>query len=501
MTGIKRVLTKSGYWLALILVPMAFGTAAAVLPTGASVRIFIAIFAILSLIYAWGLRSHSNSIWSKFLFTAIAITIALSVIWPRYIYIHASGLPSVNPLTLAIMGSVFVSLICLIFSQKFSKNVFSNILRNKTLAILILSLIIWRFLSCLIGDSPAYSASEFMRELIYINSFIAFGYLFSTLENGGQILFRILIACGILVGLAGIYEAFTEHNFFSQFASAGEDGDLTGSLANIAADKVRAGAYRAQSTFDHPIVFAQFVAALIPIAIFGVLHEKTLFWKLVALISLPIALLAIFKSGSRAGYVSVMVGFGLVAIVMWLRALVHGRISKIVAFVSLPALIGGLGLGYLIFQELAAGRGQHEVSSSGVRLLMLKNGVAALADSPIFGFGQGQAIVKAGVVNANNLATIDNYFLSIALDSGYVGLALFVLVLLVFSFKSLKVAVTAPGKDGLFVGACLASVLAIAATFAGLSIINNMTLLWLLVTATAPFMVNAKAASTSVAPR
>jgi hypothetical protein len=38
----------------------------------------------------------------------------------------------------------------------------------------------------------------------------------------------------------------------------------------------------------------------------------------------------------------------------------------------------------------------------------------------------------------------------------------------------------------------MASVLAIAATFAGLSIINNMTLLWLLIAATAPYLASSK---------
>ena len=488
-----------GYSLLIATIAIAFGAAGALLPNGLSFRLFLLLFVGMSLVGSWALRSKSNTVWLNFIFISLATAISFSVLWPRYIFLHLSGLPSVNPLTLATMGCLYLSLVSLIFSPHFSARVISAVTSTGQVPKWIAMYLLWRLMACFLGETPALSVIGFVKELVYVNSFILFGYIFASQKNGGLVLFRILTICGVFVGLAGIYEAFTEHNLFSRFASAGEDGDVSGALANIAAEKVRAGAYRAQSTFDHPIVFAQFVAALIPISLYGILREKSLFWRLVALASLPIALLSILKSGSRAGIVSVVVAFGLVAVVMWLRALVHGRLTKIVAFVSLPALMGGVGLGYLLLQELAAGRGQHEVSSSGVRMLMLRNGINALADSPIFGFGQGQAIAKAGVLNANNLATIDNYFLSIALDSGYVGLALFVLVLVVFSFKSLMVAVKNPSSDGLFVGACLASVLAIAATLTGLSIINNMTLLWLLIAATAPYLASREQTSTPVA--
>lgn len=462
--------------LAVGLIAIAFGLIAAIVPSGVSARLFVLLFLGFSFLFFWGFRAKSNSPRFALHLTALTLVITLSVIWPRYIYLHLSGLPSVNALTILTMACLYLAIASILSSPSFSESISKTFGTYTLLPKLIALALVWRLFCCIVGETPALSVTSFLKELVYINSFILFGYIFATLENGGLILFRVLALCGIFVGLAGIYEAIAERNLFSKFASVGADGDISGTLANIAAEKVRAGAYRAQSTFDHPIVFAQFVAALIPISLYGILRERTLFWRLVALASLPIALLSILKSGSRAGIVSVVVAFGLVAVVMWLRALVHGRLTKIVAFVSLPALLGGLGLGYLLLQELAAGRGQHEASSSGVRMLMLRNGINALADSPIFGFGQGQAIAKAGVLNANNLATIDNYFLSIALDSGYVGLVLFVLVLVVFSFKALTVAVKNPSSDGLFVGACLASVLAIAATFTGLSIINNMTL-------------------------
>lgn len=486
--------TKRNSWgivFVLLFAAVILGAAAAVLPSGFMARIATILVVIVTIFFAWAFRNERNLVPENLLFIGLMLLVLLSVLWPRYIYFHYAGLPSVNLFTLSTMVGLYVVSTLLIFSPKFSSHVNKLIVASGWIGKSAVVWLAWRFLACILGTEPIYSIFGFMRELIYVTSFLLFGYVIASLDGGTKWLIRMILFSGVLVGLAGIIEAFTEHNFFSKFATAGEYGDLSGSLANIALEKIRAGAYRAQSTFDHPIVFAQFVAAITPLAIYGLLRESSKFWRLVALVALPVALLAIAKSGSRAGIVSVVIAFLFMGIVLWLRAIAHGKMTKAVAIIALPALLGAIGIGYLVLEELAVGRGRHEMSSSEVRLLMLKYGIAALGDSPIWGFGQGLAITKAGIANSAGLATIDNYLLSIALDSGYVGLGLLFLFLAIFTFKSLAFAVAEPGTEGLFVGACMAGVLAIVATFAGLSIMNNMTLLWLLVSATFPFFAKA----------
>lgn len=478
-----------------LLAAAALGTAIAVLPPGATVRLFAGLFAAAMLLLFWGLRAESNDarfVWHLWI---SALMVILSVVWPRYAFLHISGLPSINPLTIGAAAYSFIVLSAFLAAPKFSRQVGQTIVYHGILPKLIVLAFAWRLLSCVLGEVPIASIGGLLKEMIYINSFVLFGYVLASVPNGGVILFRVLIASGIFVGAAGVIEAFTQHNAFVRFATVGADGDMAGVLAGITSEKIRAGGFRAQSTFDHPIVFAQFVAALTPIAIYGAIHEKKALWRTLSILALPLLFLAIAKSGSRSGIVSAVVGLGFFALIVWLRSMLHGRTARVVALFSLPVLLAGVGIGFLVIQELSAGRGQHEVSSSKVRLQMLTDGINALAESPIFGFGHGAAIFKAGVMNANRQATIDNYFLSLALDSGYVGLALFLALLAVFTFKAMRTAVMEPGPDGMYVAACIASVLAIAATFAGLSIINNMTLLWLLTSATAPYMRRAAAAA------
>jgi hypothetical protein len=124
---------------------------------------------------------------------------------------------------------------------------------------------------------------------------------------------------------------------------------------------------------------------------------------------------------------------------------------------------------------------------------MVWDSVSALSESPLWGFGHGMALLKAGVISGHTgVATLDSLLLTISLDSGYVGLALFLIAIAVFTIKSSLTAVQLRSEEGARVGMLAASVLALIATFVGLSIANNMTLLWLLVAIALPSFQKAK---------
>jgi hypothetical protein len=69
------------------------------------------------------------------------------------------------------------------------------------------------------------------------------------------------------------------------------------------------------------------------------------------------------------------------------------------------------------------------------------------------------------------------------------------MIVIHLSIKSTFAAIRLRDQEGAMVGMLVASILALSATFAGLSISNNMTLLWLLVAIALPSI--KKAAATS----
>lgn len=476
--------------IVLILTALVCSVVIVLFPLGLAARFALILAAIFLIILAWGFRSKTNHVPHGFVFSWMMLITFFSVVWPRYIYFSVGSLPRVNPQTLSVILGLGIVLLLMINSPKFSKRVLDTYKQGGAIIYLAFAWFVWRFIANFLGEYPIPSTLDYLRELLYLATFILFGIVIASYDNGPKSMTRLIMISAIFVGIAGVVEAFQQKNIFVGFASQDVEGGVSKIIGAIASEKLRSGVYRAQSTFDHPIVFAQFFAALLPLALYGFLYEKQRLWKLASFVIIPIALLAILKSGSRAGIISFAVALGFLGILFWFRAIVHGRITKFIAILALPVLVVAIGLGYLALQQLAMGHTQNESSSSAVRLVMLNTGIAALWDSPLWGFGQGMALVKAGVINTVGLATIDNYLLTIALDSGYVGLLIFITLMSVFGYQGFKYAVINQDANGMFVGACVAGALAIFTTFGILSIPNNMTLMWLLITATFPFIGN-----------
>jgi hypothetical protein len=481
------------FGLALLAMLLAF--LAAAFPLGFTLRFAIALSFATVVLVAWMCRAESNAVPGKgFSWLLLAIAF-LSVAWPRYVFFSVGG-PNLNPQTASVLLGFGLLVFWWIFSPTFSRQLGQTFLEGQSVAWIAVLWIAWRVLSSLFGEHPFESLFGLVKEMVYATTFLLFGLAIAAQPNGRRDLLRVFVLAGFFVSTAGVVEAFRQTNFFVQFASGLNSREAAEALTGIMMEKYRSGSFRAQSVFDHPIVFAQFVAALAPLSLFVALKDESRWWRLLAWISLPIGMLAILKSGSRAGLISIAIGFSVIAAVLWLRAVVHGRLSRPFALLSVPALIAGFALAYVVVQELAIGRGQHEISSSTVRLAMLERGINALWDSPVWGFGNGAALAKAGTVNASGLATIDSYLLSIALDSGYVGLLLLALLIGAFVVKGVSALVKLNHQNGLEIGLYVASVLGLFAAFAGLSIANNMTMFWLILTAAFPIF--AAARSTAV---
>lgn len=480
--GLTRASSFSvGIGVALAAFSAFIGAAIAVFPLGFVVRAALPLIAIGGLIFAWAYRGEKYPALQTIAYYGLLVLIVLSILWPRYLFFQSAGLPGANPFTLATMGMLAITVGLLASSSSVSVAVSQQFKHGSWVSILAVSWMVWRLFASVLGEQPFFSVIELIKEMVYVGSFFLFGLFLASHRFGPRAVVRMFVICGLVVSVIGLYEAFAQRNPFVGFITNMADVSSPQALLAIAVEKVRAGAYRAQSTFDHPIVFAQFVAALVPLALYTGFRDRNMLMRVIGFIALPVALLAIGKSGSRSGYFSVAIAFALVASIWWLRALIHGRFSKAIAIVALPALLGGLVLGWLFLNELVAGRNQHEISSSMVRMMMLRDGVAALWDSPILGFGHGLSVAKAGVVNPAGLATIDNYLLTIAVDYGYFGLLLFLSTVVAFTWKALAFAVKENSKEASFVGACLASVLALFVTFGSLSIYQNMTMFWVMI--------------------
>ena len=134
-----------------------------------------------------------------------------------------------------------------------------------------------------------------------------------------------------------------------------------------------------------------------------------------------------------------------------------------------------------LFDLLIRGDTTAEQMSTNVRAEMLSNGLRALAERPLIGYGDGRSPDIAGLVGRHGVRTIDNFYLSVAVDFGVVGLALlFGLLLVAVATMTAAIgnATTAAGRN--LQSAYVATAIAVLVGQTVITVPDNMAIFYLL---------------------
>ncbi|WP_394402051.1 O-antigen ligase family protein [Roseateles sp. LKC17W] len=459
---------------------MVLGLMVPLMPVGVTLRVVAVLMLGLVLMLAWLLRSRSRGLPARWVERGLLLTVALSILWPRFIFFPLGGAYT-NPQAASILVMLAVCVVLLVANARLARTEGFATLGLWRMGWLILAWFAWRFVSSVSGDNAVSSTFLLLKELAYLTSFIGVAALLLGFPDADRRLLRVIVFCGFLALLYGLVEALWQKNPLMRFA-AGSDNEATADvLRSLTAEKIREGAYRAQSVFTHPIVFAQFVAALLPLGLLLALTEKQdKFWRLLGLLVIPVGLAAIVKSGSRAGFVSVLAAVAIVLFVFWLRALRGRGFGRIFAVLGGPVfLLAAAGIGWLA-KGLVLGRSSMEAGSTSARVEMLNLGMRSLEAHPLLGYGEGMSVMVAGLTDSKGHTSVDSYLLSLAVDGGYPSLLLYLAIVLTFFVRLAWLAASDPGRLGLQAGLVTASLMALVVSFIGLTIAHNMTLFWLL---------------------
>jgi hypothetical protein len=470
MKTINRSLLMLGWFFAVTL----FGIMLTLLPVGTFARLTLIMTGGLVLVLAWGFRKKTAMFPENALIMFSVFVLTMSIIWPQYVFFSAGGLPRVNPFSLSTALGVMLIATMLLYYKSFSTRTFFLLSEIKFIAIFFALWMSWRVLSNLVSGSPVATNTELLREIIYVYSLFAYALLISQSTNGTQLLGRIIIGCTIFVGLAGVIEAIQGKNMFIGFAASGETGDVGDAIATIIADKIRGGAYRVQSVFSHPILFGQYLGAAAPIIFISLFFERSRFWKFMAIVALPLILIGILKSGSRSGLLALTVSAIVLGGMLWVHILANSQKYRGFAIAAVPIVLIAIFAAYGFSEHLVAGGSQMESSSSLVRETQLRYAFNAIPHNPIFGYGLGAAIQIAGVKTYLNSLTMDIFYLSVLLDSGWVGLILFMLMVLSLIFTSIQFVSRNSGRKIYYISAYVAAALSVLVTLGAVSMQQNI---------------------------
>lgn len=271
-----------------------------------------------------------------------------------------------------------------------------------------------------ISISSVMSSSSGRSYYLLIDDFvISFSLLIisSSLNRANvEFILKWIVRLSVILSLFAIFEYLLKYNIYSSMADRSTTLGYFGSL-----EYYRNGSYRAKGPFEHPLVLSVLLATCLPIVVSSSGRFKS--------VSIGIIIIAIVATQSRMGMLLIPVSLFLGFVVPRIMAKLGIGLSLIITLllVGLFAVLAKTSV-----YEFAMGQSQSEMSSSQTRLDQIEIGIELLESNWLYGFGYGNA--SAALIEQREISTVvhnksvDNYYLSTALDAGLIGLAAIVLL-------------------------------------------------------------------------
>ena len=366
-------------------------------------------------------------------FLLLRTSLVLLILWPAYIAYKADTLPALSPDRLILFLLIIFSLLHIVYKTRKANNT-----RNyKIIILLVLCYFLWNIVTSVVASNDMTSSITATLNWFIIGPFILIAsFLFVDSEvKINKILTTIIISI-FIVNIFGLIEIYLGRNLFEHLLITENKYTLIGSSSAS-----RDGLYRARSVFSNPLVYAQFLLAVIPLQLYIYQKSKGLILNMFLSINIVLSIFLVYTTGSRAG-------LGFVIIIPFLIQYISLYKKKYFKYLSLIfIIIGILGASVFINNYIESnrfvidnlnemnihGKVSEEDISTFARIIQFEYGSKSISAHPLFGIGFGQA-VKA----VYPLISIDNYYLTMIISTGIIGLLFLVTFIFLVITRSIR---------------------------------------------------------------
>jgi O-Antigen ligase len=357
---------------------------------------------------------------------------------PAYLPFKFGALPGLNPLRICFATVALVLLHSMLTSAQLRRTLSENFSRFPWASRSLLAFAIWQTISAIIGDEPAlslyYLSKSFLPAIVIFCATLTYHRNWQDVQR--TLTFSLIgtsISCAI-----SIVEWKTQSNPFTPFISS--DPDQMADLQWILADKSRGGSYRVSGVFSHPLALGEYLCMTLPIILLTLFRSKATSIRWFAAVLIPLSIAAIYSTHTRSTALGAASGVLVITLLVGIRSLRQNRRLGLAMFgwMSIVVTLACTAALFVGGTYLAQGRNSAESGSSQARIEMVRRGMGLLSERPIQGYGAGLAAIKIGPIGGHRELTIDSYYLSVAIESGGVGIALLGLFLSVVCLISLS---------------------------------------------------------------
>ena len=361
----------------------------------------------------------------------VMLIVDLSV--PFYYMVQVPGLPWISARRLATFALFTPFLTAIAASSDVRRHITERIRASRLIIICAAGFLAMAGLSVLTSAAPADSFSGFIDAILtWYVPFLALIYVARGTDDVVVIL-KIICFCALLCTLAGVVEFRLQHRFFIDIFPGGMLATIIDNNPSLqallpSAGDFRNGLFRASSIFVTPLSFGEFEIIAIPIGLFFALHRENLFERILGWTVAFGGFVGIYVSGSRGGWVGVMLSL---AVFVTISSIRQGMKSKASLAPAISGLTGGIAFATILVLIFA---------SHAVHDMVL--GGAAQAGSTDARYGQWIAalpFIKSNPVTGHGFqmgglviqSSIDSYVISLFLETGYPGVHFFTGLLLI----------------------------------------------------------------------
>lgn len=385
---------------------------------------FVVPLVILAALIIWALphQRTAPTFAIEFLFPAFFVAL---VLWPNYLAISLPGLPWITLLRIIGLPMAGLLLISLSVSPEFRKRVGESVNGEKLLWKFMLGFLVVQVVTTIISTSPGASAQLLFNHSIYwVAVFVIACVLFRDTRYIERY-WALLCLLAVPIVAVTMLETRGQHILWAAHIPAIlRVPDPSVQLTLTPSFRPGINLYRAKATFNTPLALAEYLSLLTPFFLHFGFYSKNQAVKIAAFAMIPILFITIRMTDARLGVVGMLIsllGYGLLwSIVRWRS---HSRDLFAAATVyAYPAVfMAGIGvvfashrLNLMVFGDGA------QASSTEARKDQLSMAIRQLFRAP-WGHGTGQSGPAMGYAEGSFI-TIDNYFITIALDFGILGL-------------------------------------------------------------------------------
>lgn len=450
-----------------ILVMLSFAALAVVSAVLISIGFYQILVIPLGLMACIFLMAHLGDDQAEAKFKRLAIISCLfyigsSIVWPRYVALWIPSLPSINVQRIA--GIVFVIVIFwgAVSSRWFRFEVGLSLRSHRFFWVGLILLVVFRTISVFFSVNVASSIYQLVNEMFVHFIAVLLGVLLGSEWRLSRLFMKTVSVGFVVCFFVAVVELAIGRNVFASFV------DPANTYVQWAmSEKARGGAYRVQSTFGHPLTFAEFasVGAGASILVASQWKSKLVRWLGFAGFGL-MGVAMVILAGSRAGYGAVAVVASILVISPLANAIFRKRLSLAASVAwsfALIAICTALSFSVMVVYDHAFGSKAYSASNSA-RVLMLERGVDKTLDSPIFGYGVGMAADLVGTPSGTGVSnyTVDSLYISYMVDSGFFAVAILFAISSLVVINVFRMALFGRPEDWLFwfvVGSAVVSML------------------------------------------